>query len=147
MLCMFDNNIQQMIAYLLSVGMEEDEIYKQIVIDGEPTKYYLSNYGKVITLCSGKAREKQLQTDTKGYSYVDLYHHGKRHRYRIHKLVGEYYLRDTPLQGEELHHCDTNRKNNNYRNLVYLPKKYHEVWHRLNKQEQEKNHAGDKNCS
>lgn len=79
MLCMFDNDIQQMIAYLLSVGMEEDEIYKQIVIDGEPTKYYLSNYGKVITLCSGKAREKQLQTDTKGYSYVDLYHHGKRH--------------------------------------------------------------------
>jgi len=49
-----------MIVDLLSVGMEEDEIYKQIVIDGEPTKYYLSNYGKVITLCSGKAREKQL---------------------------------------------------------------------------------------
>ena len=51
MLCMIDNDIQKMLAYLGSVGMEEDELYRQIVIDGEPTKYYISNYGKVISLC------------------------------------------------------------------------------------------------
>ena len=47
-----------MFAYLSSVGMAEDELYRQIVIDNEPTDYYVSNYGKVVSLCSGKAREK-----------------------------------------------------------------------------------------
>ena len=47
-----------MLAYLSSVGMKEDELYRQIVIDGEATRYYVSNYGKVVSLCNGRAREK-----------------------------------------------------------------------------------------
>ena len=81
--------------------------------------------------------------DTKGYLYVDLYHHGKRHRYRLHRLVGEYHLREAPEQGDVLHHCDTNRLNNNYQNLVYLPRRFHSQWHRLLTQTEDEHHAGD----
>ena len=143
MLCMLDNDIQQMLTYLLSVGMAEDEMYRQIVFDGEPTKYYVSNYGKVVSLCNGNVREKKLQIDTKGYSYVDLYHHSQKHRYRIHKLVGEYFLREKPTREEVLHHCDMNKQNNKYSNLVYLSNSAHNLWHRLNKQIEGKQHVRD----
>lgn len=141
MLCMIDSNIQQMFSYLSATGMAQDELYRQIVIDSEPTKYYLSNYGKVVSLCNGRAREKQQQIDTKGYAYVDLYYHGKRHRYRIHKLVGQYFLREHPERGEVLHHCDANRLNNIYTNLVYLPEYWHRTWHELQRKQQGDNHA------
>lgn len=143
MLCMLDNDIVQMFAYLSSIAMAEDELYRQIVMDGEPTKYYVSNYGKVVTLCNGKAREKAQQTDTKGYYYVDLYHHGQKHRYRTHQLVAQYFLRETPEAGEVLHHCDTNRKNNKYSNLVYLPKPAHSLWHKLDRQNKGEHHASN----
>ena len=141
MLCMINSDIQQMFAYLSAVGMAEDELYRQIVIEGEPTKYYVSNYGKVVSLCRGKAREKRQQTDTKGYAYVDLYLHGKRHRYRIHKLVGVYFLREQPEENDELHHCDSNRQNNVYSNLVYLPECYHKAWHELQRKQRGESHA------
>ena len=146
MLCMINSDIQQMFAYLSSAGMEEDELYRQITIEGEPTKYYVSNYGKVVSLCSGRAKEKCQQTDTKGYPYVDLYHHGKRHRYRIHRLVGAYFLREQPEQGEVLHHCDTNRKNNVYYNLVYLPECFHALWHELQRKQQGEQYANNQDC-
>ena len=141
MLCMLDNDIQQMLAYLSSVGMKEDELYRQIVIDGEATRYYVSNYGKVVSLCNGRAREKAQQIDTKGYLYVDLYLHGQKHRYRIHKLVGFYFLRENPEEDDVIHHCDTNRLNNVYRNLVYLPENYHKAWHELQRKQKVECHA------
>lgn len=141
MLCMVNSDIQQMFAYLSSVGMARDEVYRQITIEGEPTNYYISNYGKVVSLKSGRAQEKSLQTDTKGYAYVDLYHHGKKHRYRIHRLVGDCFLREQPEQGEELHHCDANRNNNVYHNLVYLPKCFHSLWHKLYRKQQGEQYA------
>lgn len=141
MLCMLDNDIQQMFAYLQSTEMKKDELYRQIVLDGYPTKYYISNYGIVVTLCRGKARQKTLQVDTKGYFYVDLYHEGIRYRFRIHQLVGQYFLREHPERGEIIHHCDTNRQNNAYNNLVYLTKSQHELWHKLHRQEESKQHA------
>lgn len=101
--------------FVCEVPMEQNECIREITNYGGG-RYFVSNKGKVYSLCNGKWIELQQQIDTEGYYYVDLYEDGERIRYRTHKLVALYFL-EKPDNNAIIHHIDFDRRNNNYKNL------------------------------
>ena len=57
-----------------------------------------------------------------GYLKVDLYKDGKKHSYRLHRLVADAYL-PNPNRLPEVHHIDANKANNSVNNLQWITKK------------------------
>ena len=113
--------------FILYVPLEQDECIKEITNYGGG-RYFISNKGKVYSLCNGRWKELQQQIDTDGYYYVDLYQDGERNRYRIHKLVAMFFL-ENPENKIIVHHKDFNRKNNNYQNLQFVSVEEHAKIH------------------
>ena len=113
--------------FVCEVPMEQGECIKEITNYGGG-RYFVSNKGKVYSLCNGKWIELQQQLDTEGYYYVDLYEDGERIRYRTHKLVAMYFL-ENPDKKTIVHHKDFDRKNNYYKNLQYVSIEEHAKIH------------------
>ena len=100
--------------YLLD--LQNDEKWREI--DFIPNidlqeKYYISNYGKVISLC----RDIPIALkpfERKGYYTVELC----GTNYSIHRLVALAFIHNP--QGKRIvHHIDGNKHNNNYKNLAW----------------------------
>ena len=81
---------------LIFVGYDiGKEKWKTIYLDGEKTKYKISNYGRV----KNKNTKKILATilDRYGYEQVCLIHKGKRHSLTVHTLVAKYFIPNKEL--------------------------------------------------
>ena len=137
-LSLFDRFITMVSQYPL----KDDEIIKEITDYNSNGRYYITNYGNVITLCFNRWMIKQPEKDKNGYLVVGLWCRGHRVKKAIHQLVAEYFVYN-PDPGEKtlIHHIDFNPLNNKSSNLVYVSRKEHSKIHaeherelRLNRQ-------------
>ena len=99
------------------------EIWKD-VIDYEGY-YQVSNLGNVKSLerkdtIGRRVREKIVTPNVtvKGYLEVGLYKNGKRHIFKIHRLVGLAFI-PTVKDKNEINHIDENKQNNRVDNLEW----------------------------
>ena len=105
-------------SYLLEMGA--DEVWKEIdYLPREETesRYFVSNYGSVISLCRNKPII--LQPFLCGgcgsqYYYVSL----GGNDYRINRLVAQAFI-PNPENKPIVHHKDHNKLNNHYSNLEW----------------------------
>lgn len=120
--------------------LEIDEIFTRIP---EWTKYFISNYGRLIHLKNdGGLNIVNPSISTGGYLTYTLskparrykgkkvkdkygYSRGERQCKNAHQLVAQVYIdHDYPeeytIKDLQVHHKDKNRQNNHYKNLMYL---------------------------
>lgn len=89
--------------------------------------YYISNYGRLKSYCGYNAIIVQQHYDNKYYLQGKI--HGKK--VAIHRLVAEYFVyNDNPIEKIEVHHIDTEQRNNKYNNLVWLTVEEHRNIHK-----------------
>lgn len=84
----------------------ENEIWKEI--NNTDGKYYISNYGRVISLCG---KPKLLKAYTRnGYEAVKI----NNKNFPIHRLVAEHFIDNNIVNNKEVlvHHKDHNKTNN-----------------------------------
>ena len=101
--------------------LNDGEIIKPIYINGEITKYFISNHGNVYREL--KTGFKKLKYEVNhGYLRANIHHNGKTVHKRIHRLVGEYFI-DNHNGYDIIHHIDNNKTNNHYTNLKWVTSK------------------------
>jgi hypothetical protein len=94
----------------------EDEIYAQIYISGEASKYSVSNRGNVINNKTGKFIKPHY--DGKYYT-VRLTHHGKTKSYKLHRLVAKYFIPNNDESKNQVNHKNGLKCDNCFDNLEY----------------------------
>lgn len=89
-------------------------------------KYFISNKGRVKSLCGYKAILLQYFYKS-GYPVVKI---NNKH-YRINRLVAQYFCNSENINIDnlEIHHIDGNKKNNNAENLKILTQREHSKIH------------------
>lgn len=105
----------------------EQEVW--LDINGYEGLYQISSYGRV------KSLERQVKTrggfrtirervlkarsDKDGYLALILSKNGKVKTFKVHRLVGEYFLKN-PDNLPQINHKDEDKTNNYYKNLEYV---------------------------
>lgn len=80
------------------------------------TNYFVSNFGKVYSVLS----DKILKEDSSSrYQTVTIYHDGKKLTTRVHRMVGEMFLKKN-FDSLEINHIDGNKLNNRVDNLEWV---------------------------
>lgn len=111
--------IDKLIRAMYLLEMQEDEVWREIDflpeanIDG---KYFVSNYGNVISLCRNEPiilKPFLCGSDTK-YYYVSI----GTSDYRINRLVAQAFI-PNPEDKQIVHHKDHNKLNNHWSNLEW----------------------------
>ena len=108
--------------------------YKNVIIDGEPTKYYVSRFGDVISVSKKgkihemtvyetkirkrKSKSSKREVKREGYFYVKLSIHNKSRAEFISRLVANAYI-PNPQNKPEVNHKDGVHHNNYYKNLEW----------------------------
>lgn len=130
--------VKNLINLLGQYHFEDNEVLAELSKYDCNERYYITNTGKVFSLCGNDWIMKKPQLDyDDGYYYVDIYEDGKRTRKRIHQLVIEAFMPSIELSGLEIHHIDTDKSNNNLSNLLPLTREQHIQIHKyLNRQKQ-----------
>ena len=98
------------------LNIKPDEVWKAIDFLPEldlQGKYYISNYGRVISLYRNKPKELK-PFKRKGYYTVTL----AGTKYSIHRLVALAFI-PNPENKKIVHHKDGNKTNNYWRNLAW----------------------------
>ena len=103
-----------------------EEIFKEIYINNIPSKYMISNTGKIYSLKTNKELIPTLDPD--GYVIATLYVNGEYYYYRVHRLVMEYFYEGNDECKESVNHIDGDKANNNINNLEYCTTEYNN-WH------------------
>jgi HNH endonuclease/NUMOD4 motif-containing protein len=85
--------------------------------------YEVSNLGRVRRVKPGgrntyPGRVLKGRRNSKGYSIVTSYYHGRIKAHAIHVLVAAAFIGPRPL-GKEIHHKDFDKTNNRWDNLKY----------------------------
>lgn len=109
----------------------EQEIWKDI--KGYEGLYQVSNLGRVKSLernikgRRGITRIKEkilnLVQDKDGYFIVTLCNNGKQKTCKVHRLVGETFIKN-PNNFPQINHKDENKQNNKVSNLEFCTQKY-----------------------
>lgn len=94
----------------------KEEIWRKIIINNIISAYEISNYGRVRFL-NGKIAKPSL--NQRGYSQIVLTICGERHGCRIHRLVGEAFIRNK-FNLREINHKDGDKLNNHVSNLEWM---------------------------
>lgn len=110
----------------------ENEIFKEI--DDTDGLYFISNYGRVKSLCGYTAKLLKEQRTAKNYYRVQIIQAGELTNKFIHTLVANAFLGRPESIDCQVHHKDFNSLNNKADNLEYLRPKQHRKKHleRLN---------------
>ena len=82
--------------------------------------YEVSNWGRIRTHQPRFRHPRILCPVISRYPRITLTKNGCHHRYMVHRLVGAASLGPLPM-GYQVHHLDSNRRNNRATNLIYLP--------------------------
>jgi len=96
-----------------------NEQFKQIVIDGVTYPYLISSYGRVFSCNRGKYLT--LSEDENRYSQVELWHSdkGKTKKIKVHLLVADAFIPNPdPEKLIEIDHRDGRKNNNHVSNLM-----------------------------
>lgn len=103
-----------------------NEIFKEIYINGVPSKYLISNKGRIYSKKTNKELIPTLDPD--GYVVATLYVDGEYFYYRVHRLVMEYFYEGEADCKESINHIDGDKANNDIDNLEYCTHEYNN-WH------------------
>lgn len=103
-----------------------DEKYEWKLVDKEgklPTRgnYYISNNGDFYSTFTKKLIKPQKCH--KGYLYVEI----GRKKYKVHRLVAEYFI-PNPENKPQVNHIDCNKENNNVNNLEWVTNRENYEW-------------------
>lgn len=101
---------------------EEEEIWKDV--EGFPG-YKVSSYGNVKSYRQSRRPGHFLQPRNTfryngGYTSVDLCDGKEKHEIKVHILVAKAFLGQKPTDKHQLHHIDSNKRNNHYKNLEWV---------------------------
>lgn len=91
-------------------------MWKKIVIDDEITNYSVSDIGEVKNDLNGRFLKQATQ---QGYKHVTLSLNKKSRRFRVHRLVAQFFI-PNPDNKPYVNHLDGNRSNNNVSNLEWV---------------------------
>ena len=103
-----------------------EEIFKEIIIDGESSGYLISNKGRVYSTKTNKELIPSIDQD--GYLVAVLYVKQKMMYFRVHRLVLEYFNEMPIYFDETINHIDGDKANNDLDNLEYCSMEYNN-WH------------------
>lgn len=93
-------------------------------------RYYITNYGNVLSLCQNKWRLMAQVLDKDGYYYVSFQYGRRRVKEYTHRLVAKYFVfNPAPQQKNIVHHKDGNKGNNHFSNLQWCDAKEHSKLH------------------
>lgn len=136
--------VSNLISLLNEYDFEEDEDIIELPQYDNAIRYYVSNKGRVFSLCGSEWHLKVPQKGTDGYMYVDLYCNGERTRKSIHSLVAEAFLNYHGEDGVILHHIDLDKENNVVENILPMKREEHAKLHKyLQKWSKNINETGD----
>lgn len=108
---------------------ETPEIWREI--KGTNGLYYVSNYGRILSVNKNSKHILQQTADNDGYLWITTSIDGKGTNHRVYQLVAEHFLYK-PKEANLIHHIDGNKWNNNADNLIWLTsKKEHAKAHKL----------------
>lgn len=93
-------------------------------IKGLDGRYYVSSYGRVLSLCCDGYKLLKPFVCGSGYYCVDLRKDNQDIKCRVNRLVAEAFV-ENPRQKTIVHHIDMNKLNNHCQNLTYLSPKEH----------------------
>lgn len=99
------------------------EIWK--FIDGYNNLYMISNLGRIksfVKYKEGKILKPFICRN--GYEGIKLVNNGRRHGYRIHRLVAQYFITNEDSNKTEVNHKDGNKLNNLVDNLEWCTRSY-----------------------
>ena len=111
--------------------LDNDEIFKEITfIDGAENRYFVSNKGRVLSLCQNSPRILKPficgnSGNNKGYYYITI----KRKNYRVNRLVAQAFI-ENPLNKPIVDHIDEDKYNNNADNLQWVTQQENILKHR-----------------
>ena len=110
--------ISLLASNFIKKGGDRVEIWRQV--DGFP-KYRVSNYGRVVSLQSGREKFLLPEIDKDGYARVVLCNNGFHKRFLLHRLVAEHFM-ECPVNHSELtiDHLDHDKTNNRPENLEWV---------------------------
>lgn len=83
--------------------------------------YYISNNGDFYSTFTKKLIKPQK--DKKGYLYVEI----GRKKYKLHRLVAEYFI-PNPDNKPQVNHIDCDKTNNNVSNLEWVTNRENYEW-------------------
>ena len=106
---------------VLKEQLNTDEVW--LDIDGYDGDYQISNYGRVKSKKNNNEKILKYAIDGRGYSFVVLCKNGETKLFRIHRLVGEYFI-PNPNNYLCINHKDENKTNNEVSNLEWCTHKY-----------------------
>jgi hypothetical protein len=97
------------------------EIWKTIYINGEPTLYEVSNFGRVKSLKFNREKilKPVINRRRNGYLKVGLCYKSKTYTKTCHRLVAKYFL-DNFDKSLQVNHKDFNTQNNRLDNLEWV---------------------------
>lgn len=103
----------------------EEEQWKEI--KGTDQKYYISNKGRVKSLCDYQAIIMKPYINQNGYYKIGIQQEGKQQQKFIHCLVAEAFEECGKAENEnwQVHHIDYNKQNNCSNNLIFLSAEEH----------------------
>ena len=109
---------------------QADEQIMMINAEYSKGRYYITNYGNVLSLCQNKWHLLAQTLDKDGYYYVSFQQGKRRVKIYTHRLVAEYFVINPAPQGKNIvHHKDQNKRNNHYSNLQWCDRKEHSKLH------------------
>ena len=111
-----------------SITNLQDEEWK--AIEGTNDRYYISNKGRVKSLCGYKSKLLKPAIIQNGYCRVSIKVDDRYQNYLIHKLVAAAFLEPRGKGRYQIHHIDFNKLNNSADNLEYLTPKEHSQKHK-----------------
>ena len=122
--------LDRFLSYIWNNQEQENlEIWREI--KGTNGLYYVSNYGRILSVNKNSKRILQQTADNAAnYLWITTSIDGEGKNHRVHQLVAEHFLYK-PKEANLIHHIDGNKWNNNADNLIWLTSKEHAKAHKL----------------
>lgn len=95
---------------------------KPYLLDGEITKYFVSENGSVYSIHNNKIKRMTPQKQKHGYYLVHLHKDGKSYYKWLHRMVAECFI-PNPFNKPEVNHKDGDKNNNTASNLEWVTSK------------------------
>lgn len=124
--------LELLITYLYESYIDCEEWRE---IEGTNGKYFVSNQGRVLSLCLHKAHLLNPFV-TNGYYYVSIKVNGEWYNKKVHQLVAQAFL-EADSAKPIIHHKDFNKRNNRASNLERVSAEEHGQRHTKSKEKEE----------
>ena len=103
---------------------KKTESFKQIIVDGYPTKYIISSYGRVFSIDymhTKKLKKLKLTYDKNGYTRVTISVNNKQKTAKVHRLVASHFIKNKdPKNKTPVNHKHSIKDFNVYWNLEWV---------------------------